>query len=221
MLKYPIVQAPSGRMYFRHSSGMGSVMIFRDRGTWKRVLILDSIYRNKRKMGLYKIEVPEINHLNRIVVDRRVQYWRLVPGSDEMIDASLTFWDPNTAKENGDIYMKYSEVEDKAQRIHRSVGPAAIKYCRSILVNERPCDLPNIQTLMRIYTDRKFIDRMDPTVGLNIEFDLANWIFGTTRSAWSSSSYTSSYQLAIYEHALIEHDLRRYATRIVIPILEL
>ena len=153
--------APSGRTFYRHSSGMGTVMCFND-GQDREVLVLDAAYRGYGDMGDWgdDISLPDYDEWN---ISRNWYIHGTNSSTTPAACASITdatlnsLWvntiDVNTAKHNCDVILAEA-----------SITPTAVTYARSILVNGTPCDVPNIQTLQRIYCDSEFLDSMDPTV---------------------------------------------------------
>lgn len=74
-----------------------------------------------------------------------------------MTDVQInTVWsscrDKNTSKQNCDLWLNFSNV-------------SAVQYTRSILVpNVGYCDVPNINTLLRMRVEADYLDLMDPTI---------------------------------------------------------
>lgn len=160
----PITTAPSGRKYYRHSSDMGSVMMFND-GVDRRVIILDAYYRRGGlAFGPANFLVPGLYNITNGVVNRNNNhylYGSAAPSfqaSASMTDATINYlWasvqDRNTSRYNCDCYMAYA-----------SRGFPAVQYARNIIINGRGCDVPNVNIAMRMACDCEIIDSMDKTV---------------------------------------------------------
>ena len=196
------VTTASGRLLYRHSSGMGTVMEFTD-GTPRKVVVLDAKYRTKKKFGTYGLDMP---NLTNYATANTHGDWDIDNDGDydantnnpQMTDAQLNAaWinsiDAKTAKQNCDEWMTKTSYTD-SQSI---VGVPAVQYCRSVTVDGVACDLPNIQTLMRMQCEANAIDALDPTVAQYPTYALGTantsgfWNFGGTTAAWSSTEYSS------------------------------
>ena len=177
----------SRRNLYRHSSGMGTVICFND-GQDREVLVLDAKYRTLANLNTYNKEMllsskSSIN-VNGNTFLNGIEDWLYNQSNKfKVSDTHLnklwftTTYDTNTSKYNTDVLID---------------SPAAI-HCRSINVGGVGCDIPNIQTLMRIYCEAERLDALDPTVSQysNYAFSEVNpngwWRPGGTNDFWSST----------------------------------
>ena len=190
---------PSGRLLYRHQSQMGSVLEFND-GSPRKVMVLDGKYRTTETFGTYGKRVQRMVYFKENTKDN----WMIngirrdaIPlECSSLADTFLNdLWkdsiDQNTAKQNCDRWMKHNDLEDS----DGIVGVPAVSYCRSIQVNGTPCDLPNFQTLIRIYCDAEAIDQLDPTIAdhpgraLGSKNPNGSWKICAEAFALSSSEY--------------------------------
>lgn len=230
----PLETIASGRKLARHSSGMGTVMEFND-GKPRRVLVLDAQYRSNQATGVYGKEMkglPELigpyRHLNTSS-DSFISTIDAASVTDSWINTNMAK-DTNTAKQSCDIYMKYQYTTGANVSID---GSPAVIHCRSILVSGTPCDLPNIQTLARIYCDAEAIDARDPSKDTHPTYLLGsrntqgNWFIGPgsgsyKTSAWSSTQFNPTDGWLVEGGGLVTAlYCRKYNKCAVIPVLEL
>lgn len=166
---------------YRHSSGMGTVMEFND-GQDRKVLVLDAQYRTVAKMTS---DTETDTSLPNYTSKNTNGTWYIDGGNYEtspsacasLTDATLNnLWvnsiDINTSKYNTDVWLTQPDCD-------------AATHCRSITVNGVGCDVPNIQTLMRIFCEADNLDALDPTVTSYPDLRLSDW-FGS-QHLWSSS----------------------------------
>lgn len=171
-VKIEIGNTPGGRYLYRHSSNKGSVVEFFD-GQLRKVLILDAVYRDRRKWGTYEYDMPNLKNYGTA---NKGGNWDIDGDGDfdaatnppVMTDAQInTVWvnsiDEKTARQNCDEWMTMNTSTDSSGVL----GVPAVAYARSVFVNEQACDVPNIQTLMRIMCDADVFDALDPTVAAN------------------------------------------------------
>ncbi len=185
-LPTPIISA-GGRKLYRHSSDMGTVMEFND-GQDRKVLVLDAQYRARALLmtsSRTDTSLPNYSQTNSN------NNW-YIHGTDSsttpsacasLTDATLnSLWvnsiDANTSKYNTDVWLTMN-------------GCDAATHCRSITVDGVGCDIPNIQTLMRIYCEAINLDALDPTVASYQNMKLSDW-FGSWY-LYSSSEYDTYY----------------------------
>jgi hypothetical protein len=222
--------SPSGRRLYRHSSGMGTVLCFND-GQDREVLVLDAQYRGVGTMGSLETDysLPDYHHSNYIVNKYSPPYTPSIKEliTDEMLNAK---WinDNNSAKHNCDIIIEESPSESPA---------TAVEHARSIVVDDTPCDVPNIQTLQRIFCEAELLDSMDPTVNYYLNFALGSinpngaFRINNIYACWSSTDGgfdmfspedLYSYSLYIsYDGHCGYNGCDRSNTNGVIPVLEL
>ena len=95
------------------------------------------------------------------------------------------------------------------------------------MINENPCDLPNIQQLMRIYVEADFIDSLDPTItlyptkALGLRNPNGFWKFSETSNLAVSSTDYSKTNIRIISSAQGCSNISKSNTLNVIPILEI
>ena len=171
----------NGRKYYRHESGLGSVMCWTDYdGSYRETLILDIAFAKGVQIlnrgllwGADITDVSAITNYSENVFDSDFDVC-----DDEWLNNNLPWYDEHTSKENTDAMMS----DDFCNKKRYAAG-----YCRSIEFDGLKCDLPNMQTLIRIWCDRNLIHKLDKTDKTNC---WRNWEFGDYfGSVWSSSQY--------------------------------
>ena len=205
-----------GRKLYRHNSGMGTVIEFND-GVDRKVLVLDAQYRTTTSLTSdwsTDTSLPnysEINNNGTIYIHGGSSTLD-VSARSSVTDSLLNdLWsnsiDINTSKYNTNVWILRNK-------------PLAATHCRSIMVNGVGCDIPNIQTLMRIWCESVLLDSMDPTVANYAEYSLANWFSGIFW-AWTSSENTPTRMFAISISGKCNNDYSKDSRLGVIPTLEL
>jgi len=224
------VTAPSGRVFYRHSSGMGTVMEFND-GQARKAVILDAKYRTKAQFGTYGKDSSLTNYQSQNKNDT----WYINGGSaattpdacKTLTDAFLNdMWatskDQNAAKQNDDVWLTYEGTTD-SQSIS---GVPAVRAAREVKVNGVGCDIPNHQTLMRMYCDADIIDSLDPTVAAYPGNALGSantngaWKIAGANSAFASTEYGSNYVRCVHYNGYCLNATKGL-TCAVAPVLEI
>ena len=197
---------PSGRKIARHTSGMGSVLEINDNGVIRNILVLDAKYRITGKRYYNVAADLKFNAYQRYGRPGNISKESYKDISDNVLNAApYSNQDINTSKQNTDNLLAIGS------------GAEAAAYCRSILVNGVGCDLPNINTLCRIYSEREQLDALDNTkTSTN---NLTDWIFGNKRSGWTSSWYGNTWGLAVNSTGTISYVGQTDVNRICIPII--
>ena len=235
------VADPSGRTFARHSSGMGTVMTWVDKqGVTHKTLVLDATYRTKLKWGSRQNYSNMTDYKNKqyYFVDgtssgsgRNEADWESASTESAFLGAKKTdaiinawsgyFEDAKSSKQETDLMMA----------VQSSTNYAA-GWCRSKLVNGIGCDLPNIQTLVRIYCSMFQLDSLDPTATGNKYLftkarsnDQYNWSFDSAYYAWSSTEWgtsSASTQCAWYvNYTGYANGTNKFDTYGVVPVLEI
>lgn len=202
----PIMTAPSGRQYYRHSSGMGSVMVWND-GANRLALVLDARFRGS---AVFTSQAANVSALPAINIPRGQSFCGLSVPASQMTDAMLNSVtrDPNTSRYNCNIWMRYAGME-------------AVRACRKLYVDGEACDLPNCQLAARIMCDSEFIDSIDPTVGANPTHALAH-IWGSGSRVHTSTKSADSAGYPIYVYPPNNYYSNTFNSRwIYTPVLEL
>lgn len=215
------VLSPSGRAYYRHSSGMGTVLEFND-GSARKVLVLDAKYRGSGIMcdNYTDTSLPNYSTSNTNGC------WDIDGDNDydansnhpQMTDAELnSLWansiDSNTGKYNTDIWLTQT-------------NPEAANLCRAVKVDGTGCDIPNIQTLMRIFCEANLLDSMDPTVSdypTNALGDANSngwWRIAGSDYCWSSTEVNGSYCRGVYYDGYCSGRSKDVSDGVV-PVLEI
>lgn len=234
----PIITDASGRIFYRHPSNMGTVMRWVDtKGVMHNTLVLDAAYRTALPWGGYGTDIPTMT-------DYTNKYYYLSSGIGDRISIDATDSDATTAASffasnytdsiiNGlagyfeDVASSKLETDRIITALGNNIKHAA-GYCRSKTVNGIDCDLPNIQTLIRIYCSMFTLDYMDPSTSNNsYKFtrvksgNIYNWDFGLHLEAWSSTEYGSYGAWAVNCDGFVSNgNCKDYAYG-VIPVLEL
>lgn len=242
----PLISA-GGRKLYRHSSGMGTVIEFND-GVDRKVLVLDAQYRNRSvKMSSdTSTDLPLPNYCPNNIPDEEMskeeieangmkeawlgliqegdwrnsglsyEEWESTPESrattpeacESLTDADLNrlWWtDENTSKFNTDAWLTKANCD-------------CATHCRSIKVNGTGCDIPNFQTLLRIFCEGVNIDALDPTLADNPQLGLSNWFDSWV--LWSSSEFVSFNAWVVIYNGVCNFD-GVYNGNGVCPVLEL
>lgn len=175
---------PSGRKIYRHPTLPGSVLMFND-GEDRSVLILDAKYRvgisdTKKIWGWYNYNVPNVNEVT--MADWYINSLAGYPNNVTDSTINVKMRDVNTSRDNTTTLVT-DYPEDSI--------PEAALHCRSIVIGDNlTCDLPNINTLIRIFLDKQYIDELDPTVASYPNNSLVTiW---SNNYVWSSSEFGSS-----------------------------
>lgn len=216
------------RRLYRHSSDMGSVLEFND-GKDRKVVILDAAYRKGgMTFGTYRVESPLANYTslninNNMDIDGDNDYDANI-NHPVIEDSELNrLWvgmiDTNTSRQNCDVWMTYSGVSDGSVD-----GVPMVEYCRGILVDNVPCDLPNIQICMRILCEANNIDLLDPTVDEHKELALGDtnpsgFFYG--KSITSSTEAANIGICGVYANGSVRSIGKLYAFMTAVPVLEL
>ena len=149
---------PSGRKLYRHATLPGSVIVFNDMGTERKVLVLDADYRipsygnntSPVDAGITAVTMPTT--LPIYPTDDSATVY-----TDDIINNEI-IKDTQTSKQLTDKLMA-AENLDTEGIAHK---------CRAItLSNGQSCDCPNINTLIRIAILASRIDSLDPTLSGN------------------------------------------------------
>ena len=220
--------APSGRRYYRHSSGMGSVMIWDDNGTRRETLILDMQYHNVKKYwsdGDSNIS-GITDYITRPFKEQSDTFFYILGSSnitpsdydgqtDAVLDAKFNWRDEHTSKENTDALISAYPSSNYAAN-----------FCRSITVNGVGCDLPNMQTLVRIFCDRATIHSLDATdISITqptgtIAYGWTSWfIYGG--ACWSSSEFNYNDAWSLDEYGELDYSDGKDSLYYVIPTLDI
>ena len=227
----------SGRTFIRHSSGMGTVMRWVDKtGNTHNTLVLDAQYRTALQWGGYGTDIPTMTNYTN-------SYYYLSSGNSNRTSTDGTdckaiiaadFFANNYTDSIINGLASYFEdatpSKIETDRIIVSLGSAtshAAGYCRSQSVNGTPCDLPNIQTLIRIYCSMFTLDEMDASTSNNTyKFTMAksgnsyNWYFGSNGGAWSSTEYGSNTAWYVNGNGDVSGGGSKACAFGVIPVLE-
>lgn len=232
----------SGRTFARHSSGMGTVMTWKDKsGVTHKTLVLDATYRTKLQWGSYQ------NYSNMTDYKNNNNYYYFVTGTNSSTGHNAADWQSAAtesaflgAKKTDAVINSWSgyfedaksskQETDLMMAVNSSTSYAA-GFCRSKTVNGVKCDLPNIQTLVRIYCSMFQLDSLDPTAtGNKYLFTKTrsgltyNWGFDGAYTAWSSTEWgaSGSYQYAwvVYCNGHAYWHSKNY-TYWVVPVLEI
>ena len=232
-----IIQDASGRGFYRHESGMGTVMRWVDKtGNTHNTLVLDAQYRTALQWGGYGTDIPTMTNYTN-------SYYYLSSGTTTDNATAANTNQANTASEF--LFHTYTDVtingissyfEDatsskvETDKIIAALGDVtthAAGYCRNKTVDGVGCDLPNIQILIRIYCSMFTLDEMDASTSNNTyKFTMAksgnsyNWYFGSYGNAWSSTEYDSNGAWSVNRTGGVSNGSGKSGALGVIPILE-
>lgn len=181
-----------------------------------KVLVLDAQYRaRKLKMtssytntGLP--DYPKLNNTNNTPIIHGTSSSTSPSACASLTDATLnSLWvdsiDANTSKHNTDVWLTQADCE-------------CATHCRSIKVNGVGCDIPNLQTLMRIFCEGVLLDELDPTVSSYPDLKLSDWF--NSWKLWSSTEYSTYAIRQMYSNGEHSNDMKDISQG-VCPVLEL
>ena len=217
LYKEDIITLPSGRKLYRHTTLPGSVLCFND-GVDRKVLILDAKYRigmdDEHLMWGPQEQVTDLYPYGRDMIS--FEEWETRTDiSDEDINAKSI--DPNTSKYNTDTIITFDFDSTRYK-------PEAVQHCRKQIIGDNiACDLPNINTLIRIYVERTYIDKLDPTLEEYPNNSLEKiW---TKNGAWSSTERNEKYAMDVVcmSNQIKIYAMSNYKTNslCVVPVHEL
>lgn len=188
-----------GRLLYRHSSDMGTVMVCNDHGVTRHILVLDARYRAAKVWAASAVTPSSLtqydlnNSLGNGCINGSNQSNALPNLSDGTTTDSYlnNIWasnhDARTSKNNCDIWLSAG-----------GSNMTAISYARSVTVNGVGCDIPNMQIAFRISCDSKFLNEMDPTAAQypSMAFDIGSskdpMAIGGEDGSFTSTRYTGS-----------------------------
>lgn len=151
----------AGRVLYRHSSNKGTVLECTVYGVFKRILVLDAAYRAIKPLTLEWNTVPDIPvYSSPTYINVRFE--------ESMTDAELddAFY---THNEN----LSPASITDEI--IRKMPSNEVTAHCRSISINGKPCDMPTLEILARIYAEKETLDKLDPTIDDHPDATLATW----------------------------------------------
>lgn len=216
--------APSGRKFWRHESGKGTVMEYFWQSKIRQALILDSTFRSFSQFApssVQNTEMPDAKDKNSNNNNFINGEWNeTTPQACESINDSQldSLW--------GNLNNQNTSTECSNYWFNSGGTFTALNKCKEIKIKEKPCVIPNIQLLQRIYCDAVFLDSLDPTAKSNDQFCFSNywhpqnqnWFNG--QYAWSTTEYgTSLCRILSANGTCGFDDVSR--VDVVIPILEL
>lgn len=217
------VTALSGRQYYRNDCNNGTVMCWYDRSNYKETLILDAKFRSykiwsKRNETLLNCGIKDrygyiSSDISNEITNPQLSNQNIISqiATDQYLDSRLFPKDNNSSNHNTNVI-----IDKDSDSFDCSAG-----YCRSV-----DCDLPNIQTLVRIFCDGPIIDSLDPTIIEYSDRSLTvtnnGWMSnGTIPFAWSSTEYDNYYAWIVSYTGLVGTVGKSDLVGGVIPIKEL
>lgn len=223
----------SGRLYYRHNSGMGTVVIWVDKQNIQhKTLVLDAAYRSILPWGNpsnynfaiegMKTYSPSWYYIsnNTPSADNTVDTPELFNGitqTDAKLNAlSYYFEDENSSKQNTDIMMQNTNLNSTSY---------AAGWCRSRLIDGVGADLPNLQTLIRIWTGMFKFDELDPTPDGNgclftRKRSKLSYNWNNSSYAWSSTLYTTSQAWILGYSTICTYYADKSSSFLIIPTMD-
>lgn len=158
----------------RHISNEATVITYKAAdGRMKRMAVKDAQFRSVKQFGTDGIDVPGLTNFRSKNASDTVYIHggsSGIPSTEPMPDTVTNeviynqwhalFATDKTAKENCDIWMSYNNQTDK-QGIR---GVPAVAWCRSQVIEGKPCDLPNKYETIVIFACGDNLDELDPTI---------------------------------------------------------
>ena len=187
-------------------------MCWNDNGVERETLILDMKYHNVKKYWGGFTDISGItNYTSEPFKNQSDNYYILGSSSstpsaydgqtDAVLDAKFNWRDEHTSKHNTDALISAFPSSDYAAN-----------YCRSVTVNGVGCDVPNMQTLVRIFCDRATIHSLDAS---DTNDYWSSWFNG--RSVWSSSEYKYYYAWYVYCNGYVNYYYKNLDYYYVVP----
>lgn len=208
-----MITTPYGRTLVRHKSDKGSVLYFNCGGQEKAVFVPDAKYRTRSPFGARGVETP-FNSTNYYIYDFRYDQRDEGLNTLSYEAADPIIYNTNTSEQNCDIWMQYADCVTQF-----GTGVPAVEYARSLTVEGKALDIPNLTTLMRIACEGESIDMLDPTAAEHsFSFRVMN---GHCWSSSTSVSYATSHNYTVLlSTKKLSYGLRN-SNYYVIPVLEL
>lgn len=150
---------PSGRKLYRHATLPGSVIVFDDKISNCRIVVLDAQYRAHKQYGYMAVNPENIPPTGKLF-DTEIYNMEGYPNLSDATITNLNLWDEDANTLTTKLTTNYPT---EAFNI-----PEAALYCKSLSFNDNTsthtCSLPNIAELLRIGLEYKYIDQLDPTI---------------------------------------------------------
>ena len=203
---------------------MGSVMCWNDNGVERETLILDMKYHN---VETYWVQTP-LKDVSKLTNYTSVPFTHTpynycilnitdsTPSSyngqtDAVLDAKFNWRDEHTSKENTDALMSaYPSYTYGYSNL-------CFVLCRSVTVDGVGCDLPNMQTLVRIFCDRATIHSLDATDTNNY---WSSWFNKNSDGVWSSSEYNDTYAWNVDYYGIV-NGYNKSMKKYFVPVLDI
>lgn len=215
-----VYTSPSGRKFYRHISDMGTVMEWEDNGVTRRTLIVDMAYHTTKTTYGSATDVADItNYTANPFKEGSTFQQHFVLGvedsttksyegqTDAVLDAKLNWADANTSLQNTDALI--AEWDSDTYNYGANM-------CRAITVEGVGCDLPNMQTLLRMFCDRAILHQLDKTDTNNY------WTTWFNKSdVLTSSEYDASVAWNISYSGGVWSDAKATYQCYIAPVLEL
>lgn len=230
----------------RHISNEATVITYKAAdGRMKRMAVKDAQFRDLKQFGTQAIDVPGLTNFTSLLnasgngMIHGITF-NAIPDRQPMPDtvtndviynqwhASLAA--DKTAKENCDIWMTYNNQTDR----NHIKGVPAVAWCRSQVIDGKPCDLPNKYETIVIWVCGDKLDEMDPTavsrdMRLGYTATTAKSGYGRCQKAanglvsdvlFSSTEYDASYVHGVYYAGGCSNS-DKIGAGTAVPILEL
>ena len=193
-------------------------MCWNDNGIERETLILDMKYHNVRKYWGNFDDISGItNYTSEPFKNQTDNYYILGSSNttpsdydgqtDAVLDAKFNWRDEHTSKENTDALISAYPSSDYDY---------AANFCRSVTVDGVGCDLPNMQTLVRIFCDRATIHSLDATDTNNY------WSFWFDYGyVWSSSEVDLNRAWFVYCGGFVGSNYKSDVDHYVVPTQDL
>lgn len=230
VLDIDLAPLKSDRKVYRHKSDIGSVIEYHENGVLKKVLVPDGAYRKcysaspptmPSQLTAYGNDIaatsPYVNGIGGSI-NTYTYLAQYIP--DSWIDEHI-FSDPNSSKQNSSI-------------LYEGNFAAVKSYCRNNNLAGMPFDLPNLQTLARIYCEAENLDALDKSMdGTSNAFYYypigsmcggslnGNSIFMSSMFLMSSTRYNSKPALINYYGGIVEITTTGAKNYGIVPVLDL
>lgn len=204
------VKAPSGRTLYRHGSNMGTVMVYNDAGSIKKMLVLDAKYHGSAKWqnnsDYWDCSMENLTGISTAYFKGSAStVANCASVTDAQLNAIFTVRDTWTAAKNTGVITASSPF------------PAGW-HCRNQKVGSQTCSLPVIQQLARIYCDGQALDAMDETVA---QYPNQSIVKLAASNLWSSTEYDKYNAWSIQSNGRCLSRAKHSYTYGIVPILEL
>lgn len=174
---------------------MGSVIEFNDNGIWRKILVADAQYRFITKWGDKDYKADMDTYINRNTnsnqyidgISRTGSPYPTVGTVNLTENVLNNLWydslDKLSSRECCEIWLRYADT-------------IAVWKTRELTLDGMGFDVPNFQTVLRIFCEAQKLDSLDASLPVNERnaLGLMNiygwWHIGGTEAVWTSTQFS-------------------------------